>query len=130
MMNIHQEMKMHKMLNLSKIVLLIIIAESLSFQLVKMVIRPMKFTAEKKLNLMKKVNYKPFLMKFIQEEEWEKMVMMMMIAKKEWIKMMMIAKKEWEIKQEKWENKENTDYIYFKLTLIFNYFKELLILHL
>ena len=60
-------------------------------------------------------------------KEWIKM---MMIAKKEWIKMMMIAKKEWANKQEKWENKEKTDYIYFKLTLIFNYFKELLILNL
>jgi hypothetical protein len=57
------------MLNLSKIALLMIIAESLSFQLVKMVIRLMKFTAEKKINLMKKVNYKPFLIQFIQEEE-------------------------------------------------------------
>ena len=43
---------------------------------------------------------------------------------------MKIAKKEWENKQEKWENKENTDYIYSKLTLIFNYFKELFILNL
>ena len=50
--------------------------------------------------------------------------------RKEWNVRVLIAKKEWENKQEKWENKENTDYIYFKLTLIFNYFKELLILHL
>ena len=50
--------------------------------------------------------------------------------RKEWNVRMMIAKKEWENKQEKWENKEKTDYIYFKLTLIFNYFKELLILNL
>ena len=50
--------------------------------------------------------------------------------RKEWNVRVLIAKKEWENKQEKWENKENTDYIYFKLTLIFNYFKELLILNL
>ena len=62
----------------------------------------------------------------ISKKEWIKM---MMIAKKEWIKMMM-TKKEWENKQEKWENKEKTDYIYFKLTLIFINFKELLILNL
>ena len=64
-------------------------------------------------------------MKMIAKKEWIKKK----ITKKEWIKIKM-AKKEWENKQEKWENKENTDYIYFKLTLIFNYFKELLILHL
>ena len=57
------------MLNLSKIVLLMIIAESLSFQLVKMVMMLMKFSAEKKLNLMIKVSNKPFLIKFIKEEE-------------------------------------------------------------
>jgi len=69
MMNIQQEMKRYLMLNLSKIALNMLIAESLSFQLVKMMIRPMKFTVEKKLNLMKKVNYKPFLIQFMQEEE-------------------------------------------------------------
>jgi hypothetical protein len=66
------------------------------------------------------------MMMMISKKEWIKM---MMNAKKEWIKMMM-TKKEWANKQEKWENKEKTDYIYFKLTLIFNYFKELLILNL
>ena len=69
MMNIQKEMKRYLMLNLSKIALLMIIAESLSFQLVKIMIRLMKFTAEKKNNLMKKVNYNPYLIQFIQEEE-------------------------------------------------------------
>ena len=67
------------------------------------------------------------MMIMISKKEWIKM---MKNAKKEWIKMMKMSKKEWENKQEKWENKEKTDYIYFKLTLIFNYFKELLILNL
>ena len=64
-----------------------LIAESLSFQLVNKVMMHMKFSAEKKINLMIKVNYKPFLIKFIKEEEWEKKVKMEKMKKKrEWEK--------------------------------------------